>query len=200
MFFISVQLIANGQSFPVVVRPVVKESKQERLRYTQNMVAKIVPALRQRVAMTESAQVSQLLIQLLDYLCTNLILLLDFSKCSYLSVNIQKDGLEKVESSDNELPWFNGTYLFETYGKNQPSWKSFSRAIWKHPESNNWVIGNLSNRGNSTGYINSRENSAYLLPNCTNWKYTKTSSHGTTSTDINLKCLEGKTPVYILQS
>ena len=200
MFFISVQLIANGQSFPVVVRPVVKESKQGGLKYRQIMVAKFVPALIQRVAMTESAQVSQFLIQLLDYLCTNLILLLDFSKCSYLSVNIQKDGLEKVESSDNELPWFNGTYQFETYGKNQPSWKSFSRAIWKHPESNSWVIGNLSNRGNSAGYINSTENSAYLLPNCTNWKYTKTSSHRTTPTDINLKCLEGKTPSYILQS
>ena len=154
-----------------------------------------------RVAMTESAQVSQFLIQLLDYLCTNLILLLDFSKCSYLSVNIQKDGLEKVESSEKETLWFNGTYQFETYERNQPSWKSFSRAIWKHPVSNSWVIGNLSNRGTTNAYINSSENSAYLLPeNCTNWKYTKTSSHGTTSTDINLKCLEGRTAVYILQS
>ena len=108
--------------------------------------------------------------------------------------------MEKVESSDNELPWFNGTYLFETYGNDQPSWKSFSRAIWKHNVSNSWVIGNLSNRGTTNAYFNSSENSAYLLPNCTNWKYTKTSSHGTTSTDINLKCLEGRTAVYILQS
>ena len=109
--------------------------------------------------------------------------------------------MEKIKSSGKEGPWFNGTYQFETYEKNQPSWKSFSRAIWKHPVSNAWVIGNLSNRGTINAYINSSENSAYRLPeNCTNWKYTKTSSHRITSTDINLKCLEGKTPVYILQS
>ena len=102
--------------------------------------------------------------------------------------------MEKIKSSDNELPWFNGTYQFERYKNNQPSWKSFSRAIWKHPESNSWVIGNLSNRGNSTVYINSRKNSAYSLPeNCTNWKYSEKSSHATTSTDITLKCLEGRT-------
>ena len=153
------------------------------------------------VAMTESAQVSliQFLIQLFDSVCINWFFFsIDFSKCSYLSVSIQKDELEKVESSENELPWFNGIYLFETYGKNQPSWKSSSRAIWKHPESNSWVIGNLSNRGNSTGYINSRKNSAYRLPNqTTNWKYTKTSSHATTST---LKCLEGRTHLYTYSS
>ena len=32
------------------MRPVVKELKQEGLMYTQNMVAKIIPALTQRVA------------------------------------------------------------------------------------------------------------------------------------------------------
>ena len=48
--FTSVQLIANGQSSPVVMRPVVKESKQDRLMYNQTMVAKIVTALTQRVA------------------------------------------------------------------------------------------------------------------------------------------------------
>ena len=67
MFHI-IQLIANGQSSPVVVRPVVKESKQEILMCTQNMVAKIVMEKAKRLAMTESAQVSQFLIQLLDYL------------------------------------------------------------------------------------------------------------------------------------
>ena len=103
--------------------------------------------------------------------------------------------MEKVESSD----WFNGTYKFETYENNQPSWKSFSRAIWKDHVSNSWVIGNLKNRGTTNSYINSSENSAYHLPeNCTNWNYTKTSSHGTTSTDITLKCLEGRTHVYII--
>ena len=66
--FTSIQLTANGQSSPVVVRPVVKESKQERLMYTQNMVAKIVMATTKIVAMTESAQVSQFSIQLFDYL------------------------------------------------------------------------------------------------------------------------------------
>ena len=165
------------------------------------MVAKIVMAMTKRVAMTESAQVSQILIQLLNYLCRNLILLIDFSKCSYLSVSIQKDELEKVDSSEKETLWFNGTFIFEKYEENQPSWKSVSRAIWKHPLSNSWVIGNLSNRGTTNAYINSSENSAYHLPeNCTNWKYTKTSSHETTSTDINLKCLKGKTHVYILHS
>ena len=62
--FTSVQLIANGQSSPVVMRPVVKESKQERLMYTQNMVAKIVPAMIQRVAKSNIVQVSQLSIQM----------------------------------------------------------------------------------------------------------------------------------------
>ena len=185
-------MIASGPNGPVVVKPVVKEPKQERLMSPQILVDKIAQAMIQTDAVTESAQVSQFLIQLFDYLCTNLILLIDFSKCSYLSVSIQKDGLEEVGSSENETLWFNGTYLFETYGTNQPSWKSFSRAIWKHPESNNWVIGKLSNRGNSPGYINSSENSAYLLPDkCKNWKYTKPSSHRSTSTHINLKCLKG---------
>ena len=119
--------------------------------------------------------------------------------CPYLSISIPKDELENTKSSDNELPWFNGTYQYETYGNNQPSWKSVSRAIWKHSGSNSWVIGNLKNRGTTNAYINSKENSAYLLPeNCTDWKYTKTSSHGTTPTDINLKCLQGKTPLNIL--
>ena len=57
-FFISVQLIANGQNSPVVMRPVVKESKQEGLKYWQIMVAKIVPALIQRVAKSNLVQVS----------------------------------------------------------------------------------------------------------------------------------------------
>ena len=161
----------------------------------QDMVAKNVQALTKKVALTESAQVSQFLILLFDSLCTYKLIFfsIDFSKCRYLSVSIQKD-----ESSDNELPWLNGTYLL-TYENNQPSWKSFSRAIWKHPESNSWVIGNLKNRGTTNAYMNSSENSAYQLPeNCTNWNYTKTSSHGTTSTDITLKCLEGRTHVYII--
>ena len=120
--------------------------------------------------------------------------------CPYLSISIPKDELEKIKSSDKELPWFNGTYQYETYGNNQPIWKSFSKAIWKHHESNSWVIGTLNNRGTTNAYINSSENSAYLLPeNYTNWKYTKTSSHSTTSTVINLKCLQGKTPIYFLQ-
>ena len=106
--------------------------------------------------------------------------------------------MEKVESSD----WFNGTYKFETFENNQPSWKSFSRAIWKDHVSNSWVIGNLNNRGITNAYINSSENSAYQLPeNCTNWKYTKTRGLViTTPTDIKLKCLKGRSPVYILQS
>ena len=187
-------MIANGHNGPVVVRPVVQEPEQERLISRKNMVAKNVQALAKRDAMTESAQVCQFLIQFFDSLCINRFFSIVFSNCRYLSVSIQKD-----ESSNNELPWFNGTYKFETYENNQPSWKSVSRAIWKHSGSNSWVIGNLSNRGNSTGYINSRENSAYLLPeNCTNWKYRKTSSHATTPIDINLKCLQGKTPVNIL--
>ena len=173
-------------------------------------MAKIVQALTQKAALTESAQVSQFPLYSFDLLalsnnslCTYKLIFfsIDFSKCSYLSVSIQKDELEKVESSGKETLRFNGTFLFEKYEKNQPSWKSVSRAIWKHPVSNSWVIGNLSNRGTTNAYINSSENSAYLLPEkCTNWKYTKTSSHGTTSTDINLKCLEGKTHVYILHS
>ena len=125
-------------------------------------------------------------------------LFIDFSKCPYLSISIPKDELEKIKSFGKEGPWFNGTYQFETYEKDRPSWKSFSRAIWKHPESNSWIIGNLSNRGTTTAFINSSENSAYFLPEkCKNWKYTQTSSHGITTTDINinLKCLEGKTPV-----
>ena len=53
-------MIANGPNGPIVVRPVVQETKQEQLKYRQNMVAKNVQAITQRVAKRKSAQVSKL--------------------------------------------------------------------------------------------------------------------------------------------
>ena len=57
-------MIANGHPGPVVVRTVVQEPEQERLMSRQNMVAKNVQAITQRVAKRKSAQVSKLPIHL----------------------------------------------------------------------------------------------------------------------------------------
>ena len=67
-------MIANGPNGLVVVRPVVQEPEKERLMSQQNMVAKIVQAMTQRVAKTESAQVSKLPIHFLGGLSNKLLL------------------------------------------------------------------------------------------------------------------------------
>ena len=48
---------------------------------------------------------------------------------------------------------YQGTYEKSASVNGKPSWTSQSKAIWKHPRLNTWMIGNLKDTGTHWGSI-----------------------------------------------